>query len=156
MPRDWYWYIPTVNYLLLLSFPPFLRFLRESHSELHHICIFRSGKSEPKQTDPLVWPRRDVSSAFLDVSTQPSIQDQQRDGQMFAACSLRSNWQARTEPASATTCMIPWYNTRDRSITHSLQRWVSTKSSISQQLECILIFIISRSDARRPALCLCV
>ena len=32
-------------------------------------------------------------------------------------------------------------NARDRSITHSLQRWVSTKSSISQ-LECILIFII--------------
>ena len=28
---------------------------------------------------------------------------------------------------------------RDRSITHSLQRWVSTKSSISQ-LECIFIF----------------
>ena len=32
-------------------------------------------------------------------------------------------------------------NTRDRSITHSLQRWVSTKYSISQ-LECNLIFII--------------
>ena len=31
-------------------------------------------------------------------------------------------------------------NARDRSITHSLQRWVSTKSSISQ-LECIFIFI---------------
>ena len=30
-------------------------------------------------------------------------------------------------------------NARDRSITHSLQRWVSTKSSISQ-LECIFVF----------------
>ena len=34
--------------------------------------------------------------------------------------------------------------TRDRSIAHSLQRWVSTKSSISQ-LECIFIFMIQVS-----------
>ena len=69
--------------------------------------MFQSDESEPTQTDPLVWPRRDVSSAFLDVATQPSIQGQQRDSQMFAACSLRSNRHVRTEPASATTCMIP-------------------------------------------------
>ena len=38
----------------------FCRFLRESDSKL-------------TQTGPLDWPRRDVSSAFVDVLTQPSI-----------------------------------------------------------------------------------
>ena len=78
-------------------------------NEGFYIDLFRSDKSEPTHTDPLIWPRRDVSSAFLDVSIQTNIQDRQRDGQMFAACSLRSNWQARIAPASATinACMIP-------------------------------------------------
>ena len=78
-----------MDYLLLPSVLPFLSFLRESDSDLHH--IFSSEKSESTQTDLLVWPRRDVSSAFLDVSTQPSVHGQQKDGQMFAACSLRRN-----------------------------------------------------------------
>ena len=44
--------------------------------------------------------------------------------------------------------LYPWWwghttsNTRDRSITHSLQRWVSTKSSISQLDGLCFIFII--------------
>ena len=45
----------------------------------------------------------------------------------------------------------PVRNTRERSITHSLQRWVSTKSSISQ-LECILIFIIMQQCQGRAYL----
>ena len=89
--KRWIYYRLTVDYLPLLSFPPFLRFLRQSDSERHHIYIFRSDKSEPMQTDPLVWPRRDASSAFLDVSTQRSIQGRQRDGQMFCSIFLRSN-----------------------------------------------------------------
>ena len=30
-------------------------------------CFFRESDSEPTQTDPLVWSRRNVSSAFLHV-----------------------------------------------------------------------------------------
>ena len=61
MPRDRYRL--TVDY--------FCRFLRESDSE-------------PTPTDPLlVWPRRDVSSAFLDVLTQTSIQGQQGGGHVY-------------------------------------------------------------------------
>ena len=36
-----------------------------SDSELHHQISFRSDKSEHTPTNPIVWPRRDVSSAFL-------------------------------------------------------------------------------------------
>ena len=72
--------------MLLLSFPV-VSCVNPIPSSIIYISI---DESEPKQTDRLVWPRRDVSSAFHDVPTEPSIQHQQRDDQIFAACSLRS------------------------------------------------------------------
>ena len=42
----------------------------------------------------------------------------------------------------------PTQYTRDQSVAHSLQRWVSTKSSISQ-LECISFYKISSKDDYR-------
>ena len=62
-----------------MSSPPVTRpcYTKNNSSVARNIIKKRSDKSEPTQTDPLVWPRRDVSSAFLDVLTQPSIQGQQ-------------------------------------------------------------------------------
>ena len=48
MPRDRYRL--TVDYLLLLSFLPFLLFLRESDSELHHIYFDRINPSPRRLT----------------------------------------------------------------------------------------------------------
>ena len=156
MPRDWYRL--TVDYLLLLPFPPFLRFLRESDSELHRTYFDRINPS-PRRDWPssLATNRRfECVSWRFDSTKHPGP----AEGWPNVCCMFSSTRYVATDRRALSQLLLlhGWCHNIIRSfgVSHTARKDEFRQNSISQQLECIFIFIISRSEARRPTVSLCV
>ena len=147
-----------MEFALLLSFPSFLRFLRESDSELNdiyiYIYIFRSNKSEPTQTSSLATKRRFELVLLTFLLNQASGASRGMANFLLHVFYVATGRRA----LSQLLLLHAWYLNVLRTIGVSRIAFKDgfRHGSISQKLDGIFIFKIYRSEDGRSTVSICV